>query len=200
VATFGPARQIGTQAKEAALALDAHPMRAVVVIADGAAWIKKEQATHFPQATCILDWAHLWREVSSAIRGAARAKELEPRQRDYQLHLQRSRLWLGSVDLALDGLRELAQGVPTEFLLPIEEAIRYVENQRAWIGSYENWRKQGYPVGSGMIERAVAIVINRRMKKRGMRWCRANATAVVALRADVLNVVWNAPQRLRAYP
>ncbi|HEU5377399.1 MAG TPA: hypothetical protein VFV38_18410, partial [Ktedonobacteraceae bacterium] len=124
VAPFGPARQIGTQAKEAALALDAHPMRAVVVIADGAAWIKKEQATHFPQATCILDWAHLWREVSSAIRGAARAKELEPRQRDYQLHLQRSRLWLGSVDLALDGLRELAQGVPTEFLLPIEEAIR----------------------------------------------------------------------------
>ncbi|HEU5377400.1 MAG TPA: hypothetical protein VFV38_18415 [Ktedonobacteraceae bacterium] len=75
-----------------------------------------------------------------------------------------------------------------------------MENQRAWIGSYENWRKQGYPVGSGMIERAVAIVINRRMKKRGMRWCRANATAVVALRADVLNEDWNAPQRLRAYP
>ena len=25
----------------------------------------------------------------------------------------------------------------------------------SWIGSYEHWRKKGYPVGSGMIERAV---------------------------------------------
>jgi hypothetical protein len=75
-----------------------------------------------------------------------------------------------------------------------------VENQRSWMGSYEDWRKQGYPVGSGMIERAVAIVINRRMKKRGMRWCRSNATAIVALRTDLLNDEWSTPQRLRAYP
>jgi hypothetical protein len=51
-----------------------------------------------------------------------------------------------------------------------------------------------------MIERAVAIVINRRMKKRGMRWCRPNATGIVALRADLLNDDWNTPQRLRSYP
>ena len=57
-----------------------------------------------------------------------------------------------------------------------------------------------YPVGSGMIERAVALVINRRMKKRGMRWCRHNATAVVALRTAVLNDDWLLPQRLRAFP
>jgi len=75
-----------------------------------------------------------------------------------------------------------------------------VENQRAWIGSYEQWRKQGYPVGSGMIERAVILVINRRMKKRGMRWCRPNATAIVALRTDLLNDDWVTPQQLRAYP
>lgn len=51
-----------------------------------------------------------------------------------------------------------------------------------------------------MIERAVAIVINRRMKKRGMRWCRSNATAIVALRADVLNEDWVTPQLLRSFP
>lgn len=68
------------------------------------------------------------------------------------------------------------------------------------MGSYEVWRKQSYPVGSGMIERAVAIVINRRMKKRGMRCCRANATAIVALPADLLNEDWDTPQPLRVYP
>ena len=200
VATFGPARQIGEQAKAAAHTLDADPSRPVVVIADGAQWIKKEQATHFPQATCILDWAHLWREVRQAILAAARGKPLDERAREYQLYLQRTRLWLGSIDLALDGLRELAKGLPADSLKPVQEAIRYVKHQRPWMGSYEAWRKQGYPVGSGMIERAVSIVINRRMKKRGMRWCRQNATAIVALRADVLNEDWGTPQRLRAYP
>lgn len=200
VAPFGRTLQIGQQAKAAAQQLDAHPARPVVVIADGAEWIKKEQGKHFPQATRILDWAHLWREVRHAIMVAARAKTLPEKERDSQLHFHRATLWLGNVDQALQGLRCLSTDLPAEARKPLQEAIRYLENQRPWIGSYEGWRNQGYPVGSGMIERAVAIVINRRMKKRGMRWCRSNATAIVALRADLLNSDWVTPQRLRAYP
>lgn len=200
VATFGSSRLIGVQARAAAQELDTDLARPTVVLADGAEWIKKEQQRHFPQATGILDWAHLWREVRHAILTAARAKGLSEQARDYQLFLQRTRLWLGSIDLALQGLRDLAKDVPAESLKPIQEAIRYLEHQRPWIGSYERWKAQGYPVGSGMIERAVAIVINRRMKKRGMRWCRSNATAMVALRADLLNEDWVTPQPLRAYP
>jgi hypothetical protein len=200
VATFGPARQIGQQAKAAAQTLGAAPSRPVVVIADGAQWIKKEQGRHFPRATCMLDWAHLWREVRHAIQTAARAKPLSERERDYQLYVHRSWLWHGGVEQAVAGLRTLGTGLPAEPRETIEQAITYLENQRGWIGSYEHWRKQGYPVGSGMIERAVSLVINRRMKKRGMRWCRPNATAVVALRTDLLNDDWILPQRLRAFP
>jgi hypothetical protein len=76
VATCGPARQLGQQAKAAAQTLCGDPSRPGVVIADGAKWIKQEQAQHFPQASCILDWAHLWREISAAIGVAARAKLL----------------------------------------------------------------------------------------------------------------------------
>jgi hypothetical protein len=180
VATFAPARQLGQQAKATARTLCDDPSRPVVVVADGAEWIQQEPARHFPQATCILDWAHLWREVSHAIRAAARAKALSERQRDYQLYVHRFWLWHGGVDQALQGLRDLGAGLCDEPLEAIKTAMRYVEHQRSWIGSDEQWRKQGYPVGSGMIERAVALVINRRMKKRGMRWCRVNATAIVA--------------------
>jgi len=109
VATFGPSRQIGQQAKAAAQTLCADLSRPVVVVADGAEWIKKEQGRHFPQATCILDWAHLWREVSHAIRAAARAKPLSERERDYQLFLHRFWLWHGGVDQAVQGLRTLEQ-------------------------------------------------------------------------------------------
>jgi hypothetical protein len=200
VATFGPSEQLGKLAQASAQRLHLEPKRPVVVIADGARWIKTQQARHFPQATCILDWAHLWREVRYAIVVAARAKGLSPRERDYQLYLHRSWLWQGGVDQAVQGLRTLGQGLAAEPLESITKAITYLENQRPWIGSYEQWRKQGYPVGSGMIERAVALVINRRMKKRGMRWKRVNGTAVVALRTDLLNEDWITPQRLRAFP
>ncbi len=80
VASFGPAPLLGQQAKAAAQTLSGGPSRPVVVIADGAKWIKKQQERHCPQATCILDWAHLWREVSHAIRVAARAKLLSQRE------------------------------------------------------------------------------------------------------------------------
>jgi hypothetical protein len=147
-----------------------------------------------------LQGAHLWREVSHAIRAAARAKPLSERERDYQLFLHRFWLWHGGVDQAVQGLRTLGTGLAAEPSDAIEKAITYLEHERPWIGSYEHWRTLGYPVGSGMIERAVAIVINRRMKKRGMRWCRSNATAVGALRTDLLNDDWILPQRLRTFP
>ncbi len=116
-----------------------------------------------------------------AIHAAARAKALTQRERDYQVSLHRTWLWHSQVEQAVQGLRTLASGLPTEALLTSPR--RYVSGEPTpWIESYEHWRKLGYPVGSGMIERAVALVINRRMKKRGMRWCRANATAMVALR------------------
>jgi hypothetical protein len=200
VATFGPSQHLGKLAAAAAQTVSENATRPVVVLADGAKWIKTEQGRHFPHATCILDWAHLWREVRYAICAAARAKPLSERERDYQLYVHRSWLWHGGVEQAVAGLRTLGTGLPAEPRDAIQKAITYLENQRPWIGSYEHWRKQGYPVGSGMIERAVSLVINRRMKKRGMRWCRPNATAVVALRTDLLNEDWILPQRLRAFP
>ncbi len=79
----------------------------------------------------------------------------------------------------------MAEGPP-----PLEEAIHYLETQHDWMGHDQQWQADGYPVGSGLVERAVAVVINMRMNKRGMRWKRANATAVVALRAERINAEW----------
>lgn len=200
VATFAPASQMGKLTKAATRLVGGDTTRPVVLVADGARWIKTEQARHFPHATCILDWAHLWREVRQALRAVARAKPLSPRESAYQVSLQRSWLWQGEVEQALRGLRTLANGLPAEAGQRLQQTITYLEHQQPWIGSYAHWRQLGYPVGSGMIERAVTLVINRRMKKRGMRWRRENATAVVALRTDLLNEDWVIPQRLRAFP
>ena len=47
-------------------------------------------------------------------------------------------------------------------------------------------------MGSGAVEKAVDIVINRRLKgRRGMSWKRACADEVVALRVLTLNNDWD---------
>jgi hypothetical protein len=74
----------------------------------------------------------------------------------------------------------------------LQEVIGYLQTQLDWLGNYEQWQQQGYPVGSGLVERAAAMVINLRMKKRGMRWKRANATALAALRVQRINAEWEA--------
>jgi hypothetical protein len=63
---------------------------------------------------------------------------------------------------------------------PFEGAVRSLHTQADWMGNAQTGEEQGYPVGRGLVVRAVAVVIKRRRKKRGMRWKRSNATSVVA--------------------
>ncbi len=100
-------------------------------------------------------------------------------------------LWGGAHEQAREHLQSLRSSTG-EAPAALEDAIRYIETQQAWMGDYEHWQEQGYPVGSGLVERAVAVIINARMKKRGMRWKRTNATAVAALRVQRINADWEA--------
>ena len=67
------------------------------------------------------------------------------------------------------------------------DGASWIKTQHDWIGNYDDGQAQGYAVGSGLVERAEARVINLRMKKRCMRWKRTNASAVVALRVQHIN-------------
>ncbi|QBD81132.1 hypothetical protein EPA93_36235 [Ktedonosporobacter rubrisoli] len=202
VATFADARAIGEQAAYAKEALGLHHHRTIVV-ADGAHWIKKEATMHFPDAQCILDWPHLWRTVRTAANLVGMLTQHSQHEHARVVNQLETWLWKGEVERAQEVLKqwrsELA-GPHSHRLTALRQAITYLDRQREWIGSYEYWKHQGYPVGSGIIERAVALVINRRMKRRGMRWLRRNATAVVALRVDLLNHDWSMPASTRVFP
>ena len=162
-----------------------------MVVGDGAEWIKTEADLHFPQAVKILDWPHLWRKIKSAIRAVGPGQSKRERAwRKAQYEKLRALLWQGQVDAALAHLQGLRPGPDGEPIEALEEALTYLENQRDWIGNYQQWQEAGYPAGSGLVERGVAVVINPRMKRRGMRWKRTNATAVVALRVRLLNAAW----------
>ena len=192
-ATFASSSVLGQQAA-AAVEQIGSAQSEQVVIADGAKWIKTQTQRHFPGATCILDWQHLWRTIAKAVRAVGLQREADRRWVKRQLRQLGDELWQGAVAPAkalLEQWQEQQQGHPP--LKALTAAITYLEQQRDWIGNYEQWKRQGYPVGSGLIERAVAVVINRRMKRQGMSWLRRNATSVVALRVALLNEEWPFP-------
>lgn len=189
VATFGDSEQVGALAYAAATALGGEAAQEQLVLGDGAEWIKTQATLHFPQARGILDWAHVARALHQAIR-AARPGRTHRNLRRALHHAIPDLLWHGDVEATLAALLALrpAAGEPVARL---EDAIAYLRGQRAWLGDYATWQAAGYPVGSGLIERAVALVINRRMKRQGMRWRRVNASAVVALRVRAFNADWD---------
>ena len=69
----------------------------------------------------------------------------------------------------------------------LEAALTDRATQRDGLGDDGAWRDAGEPVGSGLVEREVALVINRRLQRHGMRWRRANADALVARRARTIH-------------
>ena len=93
-------------------------------------------------------------------------------------------------------LAALRPAAPADPIERLEETIGYLDGQRAWIGASQAWQEAGSPIGSGLVERAVELVINRRRKRRGRRWWRITAQGVTALRIRRLNGVWE--QRTRS--
>lgn len=199
-ATFAPAAVLGQQAA-AALEQVGGASAERVVLADGAQWIKTQTQRHFAGATCILDWPHLWRTMAKAVRAVGVQREADSRWVKQQLRTLGHWLWQGEVPAATALLEQWqAQQHGHAPIKALTAALTYLDTQRDWIGNYAQWQRQGYPVGSGLIERTVALVINRRMKRQGMTWLRRNATAVVALRVGVLNEEWPAPAATHSRP
>ena len=167
VATFDAATVVGRLTYAAADALGGTQSPTQIVIGDGAEWITHQARLHFPEATGILDWAHLARVIVRAVRLACpRSGQWEQRRATY--HRVAEQVWHGEVTAAtttLVALRDPERDCPA-----LEEALTYLGSQRDWLGNDAAWQAAGYPIGSGLIERAVALVINWRMHDRGMRW------------------------------
>ena len=86
-------------------------------------------------------------------------------------------------------LAELAALAPHPAL---DQFARYLTTLAPRIPDYAARRAAGERLGSGAVEKGVDLVANRRLKgKRGMRWWRARADGITALRVALLNHEWD---------
>jgi hypothetical protein len=157
----------------------------VVVLGDGAHWIRRLVEHHFPNAIHIVDLyhakEHVW-NIANAVYGhgtkpgAAFAKEAN----DLLSH--------GKVEQLVELIEKLPP-LPAETgsarSVPETEADYFRSNAERM--RYSSFRAKGMHIGSGIAEAACKTVVSTRTKRSGMRWTPDGLDALLALRTTVLN-------------
>jgi len=157
-------------------------IKEVVVIADGAAWIRNMCGEIFPEATQILDLYHLKENIYTYAK-----ERFNQDEKKYAPWAERVTFLIenGETDRALDEIPEDAGGQ-----LKSVNLKTYLKNNRDKI-NYPEYRKRGWFVGSGAIESANKTIVQRRLKQAGMRWSVSGAQALLSLRCKVESELWD---------
>jgi len=154
----------------------------VIGVADGAKGLREELAAQFPRLQFILDRPHL----KSHFYEAAEALEYKGKEREQWVEKKIACIDAGEVEAVLDQLREEYSGKPHDRL---RQLIGYVERFRDAI-HYEDFKEQGFPIGSGEIESAHRFVPQKRLKIPGACWDPDNVNPMLALRVLRANEWW----------
>lgn len=164
------------------------PIERLIVIADGASWIRDFYATDLDPITIselILDWYHLQKKchqlLSMVCYGRKARQEIED-----QLCLL---LWQGEVDAACQLLQSLRPQTRNEEKL--DELIGYLSKHQPEIPNYDQRRTNCQFNGAGMVEKENDLLVARRQKHRGMQWVPNGADVLCALRTLWFNGLWN---------
>jgi hypothetical protein len=149
----------------------------VVVLGDGAPWIRSIAEMHFPEATLIIDLYHAREHVSGLCKLLLGSNEK-------QIAQQRIRWWTdldsGRVEKIILQARQKLPKDP-EAKKKAETEIHYLEKNKEHM-RYARFRAQGLFVGSGVIEAGCKTLIGQRLKQSGMEWSIRGANAILSLR------------------
>jgi hypothetical protein len=192
IATFDGAAAFGPLVTAAIEQRNGYEAAEQTLLGDGAEWIWTLGQAILSEATAALDRWHL---ADARARAVRRALPVEGERAEWTERIETC-LGTGDVPGALGVLAELAAAVAPPAAPAVAEFTTFLTAQTARIPDYGARRRAGQPIGSGGVEKGVDVVVNRRCKgRRGMKWWRDQANAVVALRVAELNDEWD--QRLR---
>lgn len=149
----------------------AHLISRLMLLADGETWIKHLADDWLPGARYQCDHWHL------AVKVREFCEREEPRFRR-MLHTAFS----DPHHLAAQLLQGRWRGNPQK---AYELAI-YLQNNGEYLHTFRHMGPGGWMHGSGPAEKHVELTVNRRFKRRGMRWSRRGARNLLAIRLEVI--------------
>jgi hypothetical protein len=153
----------------------------VAVVSDGAAleWVDLDR--YLPRRVEILDFYHVLERVGEVARAMYPTAFQDAR--DWQTAMKKELLEIGPWRL-LRALRDWKPG--SEAGQEVRRVqLAYFERQHERM-RYPEFRRRGFPLGSGAVEGACKHVVVDRVRQSGMRWKLATAEPVLQLRAALL--------------
>ena len=155
------------------------PEREVVILSDGASWIRNISEELFPGATMILDIFHLFENVHTYAKGL------------FPEDSTKAKLWAKAVCDKLEKgewKKILEEDVEDKAVLGFN-LHSYIKSNSDRI-DYPTYKEKGYFVGSGAIESGNKVVVQKRLKLAGMRWNKESAQYLLTLRAKFSSGRW----------
>lgn len=164
--------------------------RLVVILSDGAEWIRSIAAWLPFDTLLILDLYHvkhrilevahlLWGQGSDKARAWA--------------HAQYARIEADQALSVIDALRFVTPRAP-KAAEKVDELKNYLRNNLDRM-HYPAYRARGLRISSACVESANFHVTGQRLKCQGMRWQEQGAREMAAMRADLFNGRWEARTR-----
>jgi hypothetical protein len=158
--------------------------KAVCMVSDGADWIQGFMDLHRPDALRILDFPHAAEHVSALIEAFQQeGLSLPANVLERSLHILKHHgpgLLLRWCDRLPDVIKQKE---------PVQKQLQYLRKREALM-QYPLFRRQGWPIGSGMVESANKIVVEARLKGAGMHWEPTHVNPMLALRNGICNEQW----------
>lgn len=141
----------------------------LAVVADGAQWIWRLVADLFPVCTQIVDYYHAKQQLAQA------AHTLFPDDN------RAAQAWFKTMSDAL------FRGEIFKIIADLQRqqhTVRYFLNHQRRM-QYQQFRAEGFPIGSGGIESAIKQ-FKQRLTGAGMRWSRQGAERIITIRSAIL--------------
>ena len=157
--------------------------RQIVILGDGAEWIRNLTELHFPDAIHIVDLYHARQHLWDVVRVLYPNDPVS--QKAWMKVHQKRLLDKGKIEKLVAALRSLLPAHPQAVEKLHDEADYFEKNAERM--RYPKFRRQHLFVGSGVIEAGCKTVIGSRLKQSGMFWTLRGANAILALRCAHLN-------------
>jgi hypothetical protein len=155
----------------------------LVVISDGAPWIRNWIADAFPQAVSVLDFYHASEHLHAFVDCHFKEKHIGKEWAKKQKEL----LLESKVAMVIDNIKEIAGNDNKA----AENLIAYYESNLLRM-DYKKYKQIGCGIiGSGAIESTHRTLIQERMKLSGQRWSKRGAQNMLDLRVTRMNGQWN---------
>ncbi len=177
VSKVGPLEDFGPVLRQEAIRRGLGQAGKVVLLIDGAAGLENMGLVNFRDATQIVDFYHGADHAGQVVEALLGSKD-HPEYKHRRSRWVRRLLGNGVENLIKETRQECA-GKPQA--QSVEEQLGYfVHNIKRM--KYRTFRRQGFFIGSGVIEAGCKTVIGSRCKQSGMFWSKPGAENILALR------------------